>query len=188
MNTNLFFSNFSGTSGIPRQNPGISRPKVWFPWVSKDMLNILSPTRLPGRPPPHPNISGPKSLGLCSFFLPEILTSVLPLFYLNFTSLLNLFLTLDRANGRGGFGSQTAADPSLATPENRCKAGCGYCDSSSPNADPASTFQLSQCRHCKERLTRPRKGFWVTSGSLSPKTAASIYQRMAKGGGIKGGI
>ena len=31
-----------------------------------------------------------------------------------------------------------------------------------------------QCRHCKERQPKPRKGFRVTSGSLSPKTAASI--------------
>ena len=28
---------------------------------------------------------------------------------------------------------------------------------------------------CRERLPGPRKGFWVTSSSLSPKTAASIY-------------
>ena len=34
LNTNLFFSNFSGASGISRQNPGISRPKKSsrFPW------------------------------------------------------------------------------------------------------------------------------------------------------------
>ena len=45
----------------------------------------------------------------------------------------------------------------------------------SHNAHPPSTFEFSQCRHCKERLPGPRKGFWVTSGNLSPKTAASIY-------------
>ena len=62
----------------------------------------------------------------------------------------------------------------------------------SQNAHPASTFELSQSRHCKERQPGPRKGFWVTSGSLSPKTAASIYtlpswpQRFTSGGG--GGV
>ena len=43
---------------------------------------------------------------------------------------------------------------------------CGYCDSISQHTNPASTFELSQCWHCKERLLEPRKGFWVTSGSL----------------------
>ena len=45
----------------------------------------------------------------------------------------------------------------------------------SQNAHPATTFEFSQRRHCKERLPGLRTGFWVTSGSLSPKTAASIY-------------
>ena len=31
LNTNIFFSNFSGALGISWQNPGISRQKVWFP-------------------------------------------------------------------------------------------------------------------------------------------------------------
>ena len=70
-NTNLFFSNFSGISGISRQNPGISREKVWFPWVSKDLPNFLAPTPSRGRPPRDPKISGPKGLGLGSFFFPE---------------------------------------------------------------------------------------------------------------------
>ena len=68
LNTNLFFSNFSGTPGTSRQNPGISRPKVWFPCVSRDIPNFLAPTRSRGRPPPHRKISGTKSLGLGSFF------------------------------------------------------------------------------------------------------------------------
>ena len=34
LNTNFFFSNFSGAPRISRQNPGISRPKsLWFPWL-----------------------------------------------------------------------------------------------------------------------------------------------------------
>ena len=32
---------------------------------------FLAPTRSRGRPPPHQKISGPKSLGLGSFFLPD---------------------------------------------------------------------------------------------------------------------
>ena len=81
-----------------------------------------------------------------------------------------------RANGRGGFGSQTAAHPPPPpSPDNPSKADCGYCDDVSQNANPASTFKVSQCRHCKERLPGPRKGFWMTPGSLSPKTATSIY-------------
>ena len=48
---------------------------------------------------------------------------------------------------------------------------CGYHDSISQSAHCASTFERSQCRHCKERLPGPRKCFWATSGSLSPKTS-----------------
>ena len=73
LNTNLFFSNFSGAPGISRQIPRISRPKVWFPCVSRDIPNFLAPTRSRGRPPPKLKISGLKSLGLCSFFVPEII-------------------------------------------------------------------------------------------------------------------
>ena len=71
LNTNFFFSNFSGP-GISRQNPGISRPKSLISLVSRDVSNFLGPTRSRGRPLPHWKISGPKSLGLGSFFLPEI--------------------------------------------------------------------------------------------------------------------
>ena len=71
LNTNLFFSNFSGASGISRQNPGISRQKSLIPWVSRDIPNFLAPTPSRGRPPPHQKISGLKSLGLGSFFVPD---------------------------------------------------------------------------------------------------------------------
>ena len=71
LNTNFFFSNFSGTSGISQQNPGISRQKSLIPWVSRDIPNFLAPTPSRGRPPPHQKISGLKSLGLGSFFVPE---------------------------------------------------------------------------------------------------------------------
>ena len=71
LNPNIFFSNFSGASGISRQNPGISRQKSLIPWVSRDIPNFLAPTPSRGRPPPHQKISRLKSLGLGSFFVPE---------------------------------------------------------------------------------------------------------------------
>ena len=69
--SNFFFSNFSGAPGISRQKSRDVPPKVWFPSVSKDIPNFLDPTPSRGRPPPHPKVSGPKSLGLGSFLLPE---------------------------------------------------------------------------------------------------------------------
>ena len=83
LNPNMFFSNFSGASGISRQNPGISRQKSLIPWVSRDIPNFLAPTPSRGRPPPHQKISGLKSLGLGSFFVPDDYTSLLPLLNLN---------------------------------------------------------------------------------------------------------
>ena len=71
LNPNIFFSNFSGASGISRQNPGISRQESLIPWVSRDIPNFLAPTPSRGRPPPHQKISGLKSLGLGSFFVPD---------------------------------------------------------------------------------------------------------------------
>ena len=53
--TQLFFLSFSGTPRISRQNPGISRQKIWFPWVSKDIPNFLDPTPSRGNvEDPHP--------------------------------------------------------------------------------------------------------------------------------------
>ena len=65
------FSNLSDTPTTSHPNPGISHQKVCFPWVSKDIVNFLAPTPSRGRPPPHPKISGPKSLGLGFFFFPD---------------------------------------------------------------------------------------------------------------------
>ena len=62
---------FRAPPGYPGQNPGISRQKVCFPLVSRDIPNLLASTPSRRRPPPHRKISGPKSLGLCSCFLPE---------------------------------------------------------------------------------------------------------------------
>ena len=50
-----------------QQNPGISRPKPWFLWISRDVPNFLLPTHSRGRPPSHPKISGPKRHGWNSF-------------------------------------------------------------------------------------------------------------------------
>ena len=72
LNPNFFFSNFLGAPGISRQNPGISRPKSLISLVSRDVSNFLAPPPVHVEDPePHWKISGPKSLGLGSFFLPE---------------------------------------------------------------------------------------------------------------------
>ena len=71
LNPNFFFSNCSGAPGISRQNPGISCPKSLISLVSRDVSNFLAPTRSRGRPLPHWKISGPKSLGLGSFSVPD---------------------------------------------------------------------------------------------------------------------
>ena len=54
LNTNFFFSNFSGTPGISQQNPGISRQKSLISLVSRGIPNFLAPIRSCGRPPPPP--------------------------------------------------------------------------------------------------------------------------------------
>ena len=74
LNTNFFFSNFSGTAGISQRNPGISRQKSLISLVSRDIPNFLAPTPSCGRPLPHRKISGLRiqlSLGLGSFFVPD---------------------------------------------------------------------------------------------------------------------
>ena len=71
LNTNFFFSNFLGTSGISQQNPGISRQKSLISLVSRGTPNFLAPTPSCGKPLPHRKISGLKSLGLCSFSCPS---------------------------------------------------------------------------------------------------------------------
>ena len=60
---NFFFSNFSGTAGISRQNPGISRQKSLVSLVSRDIPNFSAPTPSRGRPPAHPKTSGPRPSG-----------------------------------------------------------------------------------------------------------------------------
>ena len=74
LNTNFFFLKLFGhrTAGISRQNPGISRQKSLISMVSRDIPNFLAPTPSCGRPLTHRKISGLKSLGLGSFFVPDI--------------------------------------------------------------------------------------------------------------------
>ena len=73
LSTNPFFSNFSGTPGISRQKSRDIPPKsLVFPGFRRTYRTFLVPTRSRGRPPPHLKISGPKSFGVGSFFLPGI--------------------------------------------------------------------------------------------------------------------
>ena len=60
-----------GHTGISRQNPGISKKKTLVSLGFEGHADLLAPTPSRGRPPPHPKKSGPKSLGLGSFFFPE---------------------------------------------------------------------------------------------------------------------
>ena len=70
-NTNFFFSNFSGTAGISRQNPGIPRQKSLIFLVSRDIPNFLAPAPSRGRPPPRPKFSGvTRTFGFGFVFLP----------------------------------------------------------------------------------------------------------------------
>ena len=65
MNTNFF-------SSRPKSRDIL--PESWFPWVSRVIPTFLSPPLSRGTPPPHLKTSGPKSLGLCSFFVSEALS------------------------------------------------------------------------------------------------------------------
>ena len=71
LNTNFFFLKLFGhRRDIPAKSRDIP-PKSLISLVSRDIPNFLAPTHSRGRPPPHPKISGPKSLGLGSFFFPD---------------------------------------------------------------------------------------------------------------------
>ena len=70
MNTNFFFLKLFGHLwDIPPKSRDIPPKKFGFPGF-EGHTELLAPTPSRGRPPPHPRISGPKSLGLGSFFLP----------------------------------------------------------------------------------------------------------------------
>ena len=71
LNPNFFSQTFRALPGYPGKIPGYPAKKVWFPWISRGIPNFLAPTPSCGRPLPHQKISGLKSLGLGSFFVPE---------------------------------------------------------------------------------------------------------------------
>ena len=65
---------------------------------------------------------------------------------------------LHNANGRGGFGSQSAADP-MRTSENPSQSYCGHRNNTSQSAHTGSTIKASHFQHREERLPGFRKGF-----------------------------
>ena len=68
--TVFFLKLFGHLQHIPAKSRDI-RPRTFdFPGFEGD-TELFGPTPSRGRPPPHPKISGPKSLGLGSFFLPD---------------------------------------------------------------------------------------------------------------------
>ena len=72
LNTNFFFLKLFGhPPGISRQNPGISRQKSLISLVSRDIPNFLAPHPFTWKTPTPPENIGLKSLGFCSFFVPE---------------------------------------------------------------------------------------------------------------------
>ena len=71
MNTNFFsLKLFGRRQDIPAESRDI-RQKSLISLISRDIPNFLAPTPSCGRPLPHRKISGLKSLGLGSFFVPE---------------------------------------------------------------------------------------------------------------------
>ena len=75
-----------------------------------------------------------------------------------------------------GLGRKLLLTPPPATPDNPCKGASEYCDIISQNANPASTFELSLSMQALQRGSAwAKERLWVPSGSLSPRTAASIY-------------
>ena len=71
LNPNIFFSNFSFASGISRQNPGISRQKKFDSLGFEGHTELFGPHPFTWKTPTPPEISGLKSLGLGSFFVPD---------------------------------------------------------------------------------------------------------------------
>ena len=72
----MYFSAFfRAPPGYPSQSPGASLQRVCFPGFRGTYRTFWPPTPSRGRPPPHRKLSGPKSLSLCSFLLPEDLHS-----------------------------------------------------------------------------------------------------------------
>ena len=67
----IFFLN-RAPPGYPSKIPGYPDKKSLISLVSRDAPNFLAPIPSSGRPLPKRNISGLKSLGLGSFFVPDL--------------------------------------------------------------------------------------------------------------------
>ena len=69
LNTNFLSQAFRAPPRHPAKNPGVSRQKVWFPWVSKDIPNFLASTPSRERRPNPPEDIQTKELGFGFLFL-----------------------------------------------------------------------------------------------------------------------
>ena len=78
LNTNFFSQTFRGPQGYPSKISGYPAKKSLISLVSRGIPNFLASTPSRGRPPPHRKISRPKSLGLGSFFFPELIEILEP--------------------------------------------------------------------------------------------------------------
>ena len=94
LNTNFFFANFSCTTGISQQNPGISRQKSLFPWFRGTYrtfwpLHVEDPHPTGKHPGPKvwvwggPGWWGGEGCGRAKW-VPFVLLAFSPLFYSNF--------------------------------------------------------------------------------------------------------
>ena len=70
LNTNFFFSNFSGNSEISRQNPGISRPKSLISLGFEGRIELFGPHPFTWKTPTPPENIWTQKFGLGFLFLP----------------------------------------------------------------------------------------------------------------------
>ena len=68
----FFLKLFGQFRDIPAKSRDIPPKKFGFSGFRGTYRTFWPPPHSRGRPPPHPKISGPKSLGLGSFFLPDL--------------------------------------------------------------------------------------------------------------------
>ena len=143
---------FSIFSATPGKSPGypLRQKKLGVPWVSKDIPNFLAP---------HPftwkKISGQKSLGLGSFFLPD------PCSWSGVSQ-----KTLHRASGPGGLGSQTAATPG------GLQTGCGNRGSVTQRG---SWPGMPSRGRTEATLALAKPSFWGGSHTLGQFNSFSVF-------------
>ena len=70
LNTNLFYQNFQASPGHRGKIQDIPEKKIDFPGF-EGRTELLDPHPFTWKTLPHRRISGLKSLGLCSFFVPD---------------------------------------------------------------------------------------------------------------------